>query len=210
MTPLWSRKVRGDRSLEALLAEGFVAVDLETTGLDPRADAIVELAAVRFVQSRVADRYVTRVDPGRPIPPESTRIHGITDAMVAGAPTLDEVLGRLEAVFDQHVLVGHGIEFDLAVLARERRARGRGPMANTVLDCGRLGAALYSEWEALSFDEVASRMGIGILGRHTAEGDAVAAAEVLLALIPEIRAKGARTIGDLVWLQKSARKWRLK
>jgi DNA polymerase III epsilon subunit-like protein len=180
-----------------------VAIDLETTGLDARVDAIVELAAVRFVEGRVEQSYVTRVDPERPIPPESTRVHGITDAMVAGAPRLDEALKRLEAVCDHHALVGYGIDFDLAVLRREQRARGRPALTNPGLDCRRLAAALHPEWEAFGFDEVASRMGIGVLGRHTAQGDAAAAAEVLLALIPEIRARGVRTVGDLIWLQET-------
>jgi DNA polymerase III epsilon subunit-like protein len=181
-----------------------MAIDLETTGFDPRVDAIVELAAVRFVGGQVGRGYVTHVNPERSIPPESTRIHGITDAMVAGAPTLDEALVRLEAVCDHHVLVGYGVDFDLAVLARQQKARGRAPLANTALDCRRLAAVLHPEWKAFDFDEVACRMGIGILGRHTAEGDAVAAGELFLALIPEIRAHGVRTIAELVWLQESA------
>jgi DNA polymerase-3 subunit epsilon/CBS domain-containing protein len=185
-----------------------VAIDLETTGFDSKADAIVELAAVRFVQGRVDRGYVTRVNPERPIPPESTRVHGITEAMVAGAPTLDEALPKLEAMCGHHVLVGYGIDFDLAVLARQVKTRGRAPLTNTALDCRRLAVALHPEWKALGFDEVASQMGIGILGRHTAEGDAVAAAELLLALIPEIRAHGARTLGDLIWLQESSARLR--
>lgn len=205
LSPLWRRraKARDDRSLESLLVDGFVAIDLETTGFDYRIDTIVELAAVRFVEGRVGDRYVTRVDPGRPIPAESTRVHGITDAMVAGAPTLDEALVKLEAICGSEVLVGYGIDFDLAVLAHQRKVRCQPPLTNTALDCRRWALVLHPEWKPFGFDEVASHVGIGILGRHTAEGDAVAAAELLLAFIPEIRALGARTIGDLIWLQES-------
>jgi DNA polymerase-3 subunit epsilon/CBS domain-containing protein len=182
-----------------------VAIDLETTGTDSRVDTIVELAAVRFVRSRVAGGYVTHVNPERPIPPESIRVHGITEAMVAGAPTLDEALPKLEAVCGDHVLVGYAIDFDLAVLARQLRVRGRVPLTNAALDCRRLAVVLHPEWKALGFDEVATQMGIGILGRHTAEGDALAAAELFLALIPEIQAGGVATIGDLLWLQESTK-----
>ena len=204
-SPLWRRRptAHDERNLESLLTEGFVAIDLETTGLDSRLDAIIELAAVPFVEGRSGRGYVTHVNPKRPIPPESTRLHGITDAMVANAPTVDEALVRLEAVCARHVLVGHGIAFDLSVLARERRARGSGPMTNTALDTMRLAAALHPEWERFGFDEVASRVGIGILGRHTAEGDARAAGEILIALLPEIRIRGARRLSELVWLQET-------
>jgi DNA polymerase-3 subunit epsilon len=181
-------------------------MDLETTGLDPRRDAIVELAAIPFVEGRSGPGYVTRVNPERPIPPESTVIHGITDAMVARAPTIDLVLERLEAVCGRHVLVGHGIGFDLAVLGRERRARGRGPMTNPAIDTMRLAAALHPEWERFDFDDVTARMGIGILGRHTAEGDARGAAEILVAFIPEIRSRSVRRVDEVLRLQKTVRR----
>jgi len=201
-SPLWRRRpARDGRSLESLLTEGFVAVDLETTGLDPRRDDIIEIAAVPFVDGRPQHAYVTRVDPGRPIPPESSRIHGITDDMVVHATTIGEALVKLEAVCGRRVLVGHGIAFDLAMLARARRAHRLPPVVNPTLDIMRLAAALHPDWKRFGFDDVASRMGIGILGRHSAEGDAVAAGELLLALIPEIRDRGIRTVGDLVWLQ---------
>jgi len=203
--PLWRRprNTRDGRSLESLLTEGFVAIDLETTGLDPARDAIIELAAVPFVQGRAERGYVTHVNPERPIPPESSRIHGITEGMVASAPRIGEVLVRLDGVCADRILVGHGIAFDLAVLGRERRAHGRRPITNPGLDTMRLAAALHPDWALFGFDEVAAHMGVGILGRHTAEGDARAAGEILVALIPEIRALGARTLAELIWLQES-------
>lgn len=192
------------RSLESLLSAGFVAIDLETTGLDSARDAIVELAAIPFVDGRPQDGCVTHVDPGRSIPPESSRIHGVTDQMVAGAPRLAEALAGLERVCADHVLVGHGIAFDLAVLTRDQRACGRRPLTNPALDTMRLAGALHPDWTHFGFDEVATRLGIGVLGRHTAEGDARAAGEILIALIPEIRALGARTLGEVLWLQGTA------
>ena len=202
-SPLWRR--RDPRleilGLETLYSDGFVAIDLETTGRDPERDAIVEVAAVSFVEGCAALRYVTHVNPERPIPPETTRVHGITDAMVARAPRLGEVLVRLEDVCAQRVLVGHGLAFDLAVLARARRARRMPRLANPALDTMRLAAALHPDWERLTFDDVMSRMGIGVLGRHTAEGDAIAAGELLLALFPEIRARGIQTLAELLWFQ---------
>jgi DNA polymerase III alpha subunit (gram-positive type) len=160
---------------------------------------------VPFVDAHPERGYVTHVNPGRPIPAESSRIHGITDEMVLQSPTLSEALVRLEAVCADRVLVGHGIGFDLAVLSRERRARGRKAMTNPALDTMRLAVALRPDWTRLGFDEIASLLGIGILGRHTAEGDALAAGEILVALIPEIRTLGAETIGDLLWLQDTGR-----
>jgi DNA polymerase III epsilon subunit family exonuclease len=198
------RSALDDRSVESLLTQGFVAIDLETTGLDPRRDDIVEIAAVPFVDARPQQAYVTRVNPGRPIPPDSSRIHGITDEMVIGAPRIGEALAKLEEVCRDNVLVGHGIGFDLSVMSRIRRSHRLQSVSDAALDIMRLAAALHPAWRRFGFDDVASRVGIGVLGRHTAEGDAVAAGEILLALIPEIIGRRLRTIGELLWIQDTA------
>jgi DNA polymerase III epsilon subunit-like protein len=190
--------------LDTLLDPGFVALDLETTGLDPRRDVIVELAAIPFIGGHPGNGYVTRVDPERAIPAESSRIHGITDPMVQGAQRVGPVLGELAALLEGRPIVGHGIGFDLAVLARECRAHGRAVIADTALDTGLIASALHPHWGRFDFDEVAARYGIGILGRHTAEGDALAAGELLLALLPEVRSRGLRTVGEVLWLQGAA------
>lgn len=190
--------------LDTLLDPGFVALDLETTGLDPRRDVIVELAAIPFVGGRPRSGYVTRVDPGRAIPAESSRVHGITDPMVQDAQPVGPVLGELAALLEGRPIVGHGIGFDLAVLARECRARGRAVIADTALDTGLIASALHPHWGRLDFDEVAARYGIGILGRHTAQGDALAAGELFLALLPEVRSRGLRTVWEVLWLQGAA------
>jgi DNA polymerase III epsilon subunit-like protein len=193
-----------DRSVKSLLTEGFVAIDLETTGIDPGRDDIVEIAAVPFIEAWPRPGYVTRVNPGRPIPPDSSRIHGITDDMVARAPTIGEALAGLDEVCSGRVLAGHGLGFDLSVLSRVRRAHRLPPVTNTALDISRLTAALHPDWRQFSFDDIASQIGIGVLGRHTAEGDAIAAGEILLALIPEMIARGLRTVGELIWIQDAA------
>jgi DNA polymerase III epsilon subunit family exonuclease len=198
------RSTLDNRSVESLLTEGFVAIDLETTGLDPRRDDIVEIAAVPFIDGRPQHAYVTCVNPGRPIPLDSSRIHGITDDMVVGAPRIAEALGKLAEVCRGSVLVGHGIGFDLSVLSRIRRSHRLQPATNAALDIMRLAAALHPEWQRFGFDDIAARVGVGVLGRHTAEGDAVAAGEVLLALIPEIIARRLRTVGELIWFQDMA------
>jgi DNA polymerase III epsilon subunit family exonuclease len=198
------RSALDHRSVESLLNEGFVALDLETTGLDPRRDDIVEIAAVPFIDARPQHAYVTRVNPGRPIPSDASRIHGITDDMVVGAPRIAEALAELDDICRGRLLVGHGIGFDLSVLSRVRRSHRLQPIRHVAIDIMRLVSALHPEWQRFDFDDIAARVGIGVLGRHTAEGDAVAAGEILLALIPEITARRLRTIGDLIWIQDTA------
>ena len=103
---LWRRRAIDYRMpIDALLGVGFVAIDLETTGLDARRDVVVAIAAVPFEDGRPRDGLVTLVNPGRSIPPASTAIHGIDDAAVVGAPFLHEVLPRFEAVCTHRIVV---------------------------------------------------------------------------------------------------------
>jgi DNA polymerase-3 subunit epsilon len=194
--------VRTSPPLDALLDPGFVAIDLETTGLDARRDAIVAAAAIPFVGGRPHPGYSTLVNPGRPIPAASTRIHGIDDAHVAGAPSLHEVLPHLERACRDRVVVGHDVGFDLAFLDRARRARRGSRGAVVALDTRRLAVALHPSWrDGTELETLAERLGIPIVGRHTADGDARLAGTILVALLPALRAGGARTVSDLVWAQ---------
>lgn len=110
-------KAEGGRIVPSLSECLFAAVDLETTGLYASKDAIVEIGAVTFYPGSVVGRFETFVDPRRPIPAEAMAVHGITDAMVAGAPSLPEALGRLRAFLGEALLVIHNAPFDLSFLA---------------------------------------------------------------------------------------------
>jgi DNA polymerase-3 subunit epsilon len=188
----------------AVLRDRFLALDLETTGLDPRRDVMVSVAVIPFVDGRPDDGYVTLVDPGRSIPAESTAVHGLTDAMVRGAPPVDRVLSELEAILGDHVLVGHNIGFDLAILGRARRARWLPRRTNLALDTLLLAAGLHPEWRTFTLEHVADRLHIDVVGRHTAEGDAQTAGRILLQLLPELEGKNLRSVADLIWFQRQA------
>jgi DNA polymerase III epsilon subunit family exonuclease len=204
LTPLWRGPRGGGADLETLVERGFVAVDLETTGLDPRVDTVVAAAAIPIVGGRAGAGYVTLVNPGRAIPASSTAIHGITDAMVAEAPPIAAVLDALDVACADRIVLGHGIDFDLQILARERRRFGRPARQGTVLCTMKLAAAVYPGWADVGLDAVATRLEVAVRGRHTPRGDAEAAADVFMALLPGIRARGIHTVKELVWLQSTA------
>jgi DNA polymerase III epsilon subunit-like protein len=202
VTRVWRRLTVGDATpIDALLEPGFVAIDLETTGLNVRRDVVVAIAAIPFDGGQSRAGFVTLVNPGRPIPPESTAIHGIDDAAVAAAPPVREVLPRFDAVCVSRIVVGHDVGFDLAILARARTPP-IGLDARLTLDTRRLARAVGCRDSRL--EVVAASLQIPLIGRHTAEGDARMAGEILLALLPALRKRGARTLGDLVRLQRAA------
>ncbi|MEM6666182.1 MAG: 3'-5' exonuclease [Pseudomonadota bacterium] len=179
----------------------YVVFDTETTGLNTKTDDVVQIGALRVVNCKrihgeVLDTYV---DPKRPIPPASTDVHGITDAMVEGAPTFD-VAGRDFHRFARDaVLVAHNAPFDMAFFKRHEAEIGRTfdfPVLDTVL----LSAAVFGESATHTLDALAANLDVSLddAVRHTAMGDAVATAEVLLGLIPILESKGIRTFGDAV------------
>ena len=94
----------------------LVALDIETTGLDPQTDRIIEIGAVRFSGSQIQDEFTALINPGSRIPPFITQLTGITDAMVRSAPTAEEVLPQLSDFVNDTPVIGHNVRFDLSFL----------------------------------------------------------------------------------------------
>ena len=80
--------------------EPLIALDLETTGLDPKRDTVIEIGAVKFRGSRTEETWSTLVNPGRPLHPSIIALTGINDDMLSTAPRLSQVLGELENFVD--------------------------------------------------------------------------------------------------------------
>ena len=195
-------KERNAEVLEARLQDlTYVVFDTETTGLTPSNDEIVQIAAVRVVNGRRVRREVfdTLVDPKRPIPQSSTEVHGITDDMVKGAPTIADAGKRFHEFARGAVLVAHNAPFDMEFLRRHERNIGA-KFDHPVLDTVLLSAVVYGQLEQHSLDALTMRLGITIPeeARHTAIGDTVATADAFLKLMPMLRARGLETFGDVL------------
>ena len=206
----WWWRRRPSLSVAQLVSDGFVALDLETTGLDPRRDAVVSLAAIPFIQGQPQPGLRTLVNPGRPIPPAATQIHGLDDAAVASGPPIAAVLPRLAAECDGRVLVGYAIDFDLAVLKRDARACALRPLRNHALDARDLALGLDVRRRPDTLEGLAERLGVPVIGRHTAPGDAIIAGLILLELLREYETRGVRTVTELLRLQASTRSSRYR
>jgi DNA polymerase III epsilon subunit-like protein len=180
-----------------------VAIDTETTGLDPRRDRIVSIAAVRLdgLEIEPAPALDLLVDPGVPIPPRSTHIHGIAAEHVAGAPSFEDAYGRLRAVTDGAMIVGHLVGFDLAVIAAEARRRGLPWRRPAFLDTARMAAALDPRHRHLDLSELLRAYGIEGAGRrHHAVDDARMAAQLYVALALRFTGQGRGTFGSVAHL----------
>ncbi len=185
-------------STSPLLALDAVVLDTETTSLDPAKARIVQIGAVRIhngalITGELFDRLV---DPGVPIPPQSTEIHHISDADVAGAGDFAAAGAELDAFVDGAVVIGHSIGYDLAILHRESMLAGRDFATPRSLDIRLLAQIANPELPGYSLDNLADWLGVEVKGRHSALGDAEATAGIFLALVPALREKGIRTLAE--------------
>lgn len=202
------RAHEGDAAIAAkpLREIDFVAFDCEMTGLQPmQGDEIIQIGAVRVVSGRIltGERYERLVNPGRPIPPASIRFHGLTDADVAGKPPIGEVLREFRSYVEDAVMVGHNAAFDMKFLTL-RQAQAGVTFDNPVLDTMLISKMLDPEEDDHSLDALCERYGVPILGRHTATGDAIATAELLLRLCERLEARGLTTFGDVTRASRMA------
>jgi DNA polymerase III subunit epsilon len=180
----------------------YVVFDTETTGLLPaQGDEIVQIAAVRIVNGRRVEGEVfdTLVNPRRTIPPSSTEVHGITDAMVQDAPDIDDVCQRFHKFAAGAVLIAHNAPFDMEFLRRREESIGL-RFENPILDTVLLSAVVFGQMEVHSLDALTHRLGITIPeeARHTAIGDTVATADAFLKLLPMLRARNLVTFGEVL------------
>lgn len=181
-----------------LIALSAVAVDTETTGLDVGKARIIQIGAVSIKEGRAQPdlRFDALVDPGEPVPEASTRIHGITSADLVGKPDFSSVWREFQSFTADRVLIGHSIGFDLAIMRRECLEAGITWAQPAALCIRLLGALVNPKLPDHSLDTLAAWLGVSVEGRHTARGDAAAAADIFVALLPELRKRNIRTLGE--------------
>jgi CBS domain-containing protein len=180
-----------------LLALEAVALDSETTSLDPRRARLVEIAGLRLGAAKIGDEsFDTLVDPGEPIPALSTAIHRIDDERVRGAPSFAEAWPRILAFAGDAVIIGYSAAYDLAVIAAETKRAGLAPWSPTALDVRLLAEVANPDLADVSLEGIAAWLGVTVEGRHSAAGDARAAAAIFTALIPRLRERGVRTLAE--------------
>lgn len=174
----------------------IVIFDVETTGLSPLTCGITELGAVRIENGEIVDRFSSFCNPGHPIPPEITKLTGIDDSMVAGAPLPKQVVADFLQFCEGAALAAHNAEFDVSFVraaAQERAAAFERPALDTLA----LARGLYPALRSHRLGAVSKHLGIKLERAHRAVNDAEATAQVLLAMLKDCREKGAHTLADL-------------
>ncbi len=184
-----------DRRLADL---AYTVFDTETTGLDPAGgDEIIQIGATRIVAGKLRreDCFEQLVDPQRDIPAAGIAIHGLRPEMLAGAPTIAAVLPAFHAFAHDTVLVAHNAAFDMRFLQIKEGPTGV-VFDQPVLDTLLLSAVVHPQQTSHGLEAIAERLGVAVLGRHTALGDAMVTAEIFLKLVPLLGEQGIHTLGQ--------------
>ncbi len=172
----------------------YVVFDVETTGSAAgKGGAITEFGALKLVRGEVVDQFSTLLDPGRPIDPFVVRLTGITDRMVAGAPSISEVMPRFEEFVEGCVLVGHNVQFDCSFVTA---ARGGIKLPNEVLDTLNLARCLVPGLRRYRLSALVSHFGVRQAPNHRALADAAATTEVFRRLLKLLRSAGINSVGE--------------
>jgi DNA polymerase III epsilon subunit-like protein len=172
----------------------FVALDCETTGQTPH--RLVELGAVAFTLDHHLCSFETLVHSNDRINPHARRLHGISQAILAGAPPADEVVDRFRRFAEGAVLVEHSADaFDTRLLGR---TIGR-PLNADNIDTSRLAGKLWGLRDTIGLERLCAEMGVTHRRPHHALADAEATAACFLALLQRGREQfGWNTLGDLL------------
>ncbi|HWQ58381.1 MAG TPA: exonuclease domain-containing protein [Clostridia bacterium] len=155
-----------------LLAPDYTALDVETTGLDAKWNAIIEFGAIRVRGGCIDERFSALVNPGYLLDPFITELTGITDDMLAFAPGIGEVLpGFLDFVGDD-LVVGHNVMFDIGFISSACLAVLSKPFCNDFTDTMRLSRRLFPQHAHHRLTDLVERFGVGDAVEHRALADA--------------------------------------
>lgn len=199
---VWRLSGEGDAPRGPLEDLEYAVVDVETTGTSPSEGArVTEIAVMQVSSGDLVEEYSTLVDPGRPIPPWISRLTGITNEMVRGAPDFGDVAPRVRGALEGRVFVAHNVGFDWRFLTEEmRRASSLLPVGPRLCTL-RLARRALPGLDRRGLDALADHYGVRVEDRHRAAGDARATVTVLNRLLEEADRRGVSRWGEMSrWL----------
>lgn len=166
----------------------LVVLDVETTGLNPVEDRIVEIALIRIQEGKVEEKFVTLLNPEIKIPPETSSIHGITDEQIKESPQFRDIAERIFKMIKGKILLVHNADFDISFLKNELGRCGFILPDIKVIDTLTI-ARSYFCFPSNSLSAIARYYNIDISGAHRAEADAMMTYKIYCKLMEELGEK---------------------
>lgn len=146
----------------------YVVFDVETTGLSAVYDTIIELAAVKMHKGNVIETFEQFIDPGHPLSQTTINLTGITDEMVRGSKSEEEVLRMFKEFSEGTILVAHNASFDMGFLNTSYGKHGIPEAANPVIDTLELSRFLYPHFKSHRLNTLSKKFGVNLEQHHRA------------------------------------------
>ena len=175
--------------------ESFVVFDIETTGLCPVNDNIIEIAAVKIMSGKIVDRFSTFVNPGDSISEEIQQLTSITDEIVKDAPLISSVLPVFWEFCKDSVLVAHDAGFDMSFIKQKSKDLGI-ELDVTSIDTWAMARAQLAGLSKYNLDNVASALNVSLPQRHSVVDYAECTALVFLKLVDMLKKQGIENINE--------------
>lgn len=183
---------------QSLIELTFVAFDIETTGLMPVVNKIVEIGAVKFRSGKVVETFQELIDPQQHIPPEATSVNGITDDMVKGKPTIEDVLPRFIDFIGYAVPIAHNAPFDVSFLSYDMSRLNLKAENKPILDTCVIPKRIFPHLSSYSLENLANYLHIKSAGFHRALEDAKVCMEIFIQYISEMGDPDQLTLQDIL------------
>lgn len=169
--------------------EDYVSFDLETTGLSPLYDEIIEIGAVKVHKGEIVDKYQTLVKPKEPINDFITELTGITNEMVANAPKINDVIPTFRNFIGGNIIVGHNVNFDINFIYDFSVACDNTPFVNDYIDTMRIARKLYPEMPHHRLKDIVNKLNVKATEFHRALADAIMTSECIEIMHKEVISK---------------------
>ena len=163
----------------------YVIFDTETTGLSARYDKVIELAAVKMQGGTVIDRFDEFIDPGHPLSQTTINLTSITDEMVRGSKTEEEVFRMFKDFCRDAVIVGHNATFDVDFMNVGYQRHGMDPITEPWIDTLPLARFLYPEMRGFRLNTLAKKLNVTLEHHHRAIYDAEATGYIYYAMLKD-------------------------
>lgn len=183
-----------DKSIEE---ETFIVFDLETFGLNSHEHPIIEIGAIKIQGTRIVDKFSQLINPEKPIPEKIQEITNITNAMVLGMPTIEEVLPKFMEFVGDATMVAHNARFDMSFIRRECKRIMGIDYDPSVIDTLQMARDVMPDLKGYGLGSLTKKLGVALENHHRAVDDAQATAGMFIIFLEKYIERGAVNMKDI-------------
>lgn len=174
--------------------ENYIVLDIETTGLSPFENDIIEIAAMEIKNGDIVNNFDSLVNPGYPIPQFITKLTGIHDQMVSTAQLINDIIPELVGFIKDLPIVAHNASFDMRFISHNLKKFGI-TLDNEVIDTLKISRQLYPGFKSYKLDIIANQLGVNVVNAHRAMADVEVLSNIFCIMLNDIKCgKGKTTV----------------